>query len=369
VRQRVRVICLGFLSGYGLPVILLFSSGITGGEVPVNYMAFTGFLFPMSLGYAIVKHDLFDIDALIKRAAYYLALTTILTLAYIALLAVLNLLLHASDLTRSPLFPLGFAIAVVLLLNPLKEQLQSVLDRLFFRLRYHPQKVLEQTGSVLVSTLSFGQILPLLWNTIRDTLGVQHGSIFLPTSDRSQYVPVYPREGEFRPLPRTVSLVSMARQQSRVLTIYDRPLECTETPDAQDQRNFLERHQLQMLVPMSFKDEVIGVIALGRKESGGFFSVADRDFLIALANQGALSVANALAYQEIQTLNTSLEQKVAERTQELAQSNTELHSSLARLEQAYQDLQRSQDNLIRAERMAALGRLRRWQETTYRNSD
>lgn len=102
MRQRVRVICLGFLSGYGLPVILLFSSGITGGEVPVNYMAFTGFLFPMSLGYAIVKHDLFDIDALIKRAAYYLALTTILTLAYIALLAVLNLLLHASDLTRSP---------------------------------------------------------------------------------------------------------------------------------------------------------------------------------------------------------------------------------------------------------------------------
>jgi C4-dicarboxylate-specific signal transduction histidine kinase len=108
---------------------------------------------------------------------------------------------------------------------------------------------------------------------------------------------------------------------------------------------------------MSFKDEVIGVLALGRKESGEFFSAADRDFLIALANQGALSIANALSYQEIQILNASLEQKVADRTQELAHSNRELHNSLEQLEQTYQDLQRSQDNLLRAERMAALGRL------------
>lgn len=356
-RQRIRVICLGFLGGYGVPVILMFTSGVTGGEVAVNYMAFTGFLFPLSIGYAIVKHDLFDIDALLKRAAYYLTLTAVLTILYILLLAMLNFLLHASDLTRSPLFPLGFTVAVVLLLNPLKDHLQNLVDRLFFRLRYNPQKVLEQTGEALASNLHLDAILSVVWNTIRENLGVHHGGIFLLAPESAQYVRVYPRGKEGDVLPVTLPALNVARQRHGVLTCYD--LDSTPASSIDDDPPFrlLAHQELQLLVLLRCKGDVIGMVVLGRKESGGFFSAADRDFLVALANQGALAVANALSYQEIQALNASLERKVTERTQELAQSNTELHDSLVRLEQAYRDLQRSQDSLVRAEKMAALGRL------------
>src|SRR6202035_2208981 len=80
-------------------------------------------------------------------------------------------------------------------------------------------------------------------------------------------------------------------------------------------------------------------------------------FLKASANQSALSISNALAYREIQSLNAALEQRVEQRTAELSRSNHELHSSLLRLEQAYADLQRSKQDLSRAEKMATLGRL------------
>ena len=83
----------------------------------------------------------------------------------------------------------------------------------------------------------------------------------------------------------------------------------------------------------------------------------DINFLTNLANQGALSIANALAYQEIQLLNESLEQKVAERTQALAKANADLSISLKQREQAYQNLEQSQENLVRSEKMAVLGRL------------
>ncbi len=52
-----------------------------------------------------------------------------------------------------------------------------------------------------------------------------------------------------------------------------------------------------------------------------------------------------------------MEQKVAQRTQELGTTNHELARSLGELERAYHELQRSQENLVRAEKMAALGRL------------
>ncbi len=108
IRQRVRVLLLGFLGGYTLPGSVMLASGLTGGEVAVNYAGFTVFLFPLSIGYAIVKHDLFEIDALLKRGVFYLTLTATLTLAYIVLLAALNWTLQPSTFTQSAIFPLFF---------------------------------------------------------------------------------------------------------------------------------------------------------------------------------------------------------------------------------------------------------------------
>ncbi len=113
----------------------------------------------------------------------------------------------------------------------------------------------------------------------------------------------------------------------------------------------------QLAVSLVLKGELLGLIILGQKESGGFFTADDSEFLATLANQSVLSISNARAYQAIQEFNAALEQKVDERTQELAHTNGELQASLQQLEQAYRDLQHSQENLVRAEKMAALGRL------------
>lgn len=327
VRQRIRVILLGFLGGFAFPAVLILLSGLSGGEVAVNYAAFTAFLFPLSLGYAIVKHDLFEIDALLKRGIYYLTLTTTLTLAYVTFLTLLNIVLHSSEFAHSPLFPLFFTLAVALFLNPLKDSLQRAVDRVFFRLRYNPEKVLEVTSAALAATLQLEEILGFIWNTLRETMGVRQGSILLRTPDKERYEAVFPatKQGYF--LSATHPLIRKVWQKGRVFSRYD----LAEEGEQETWCWGLEHIGAQVLVPLILKGELIGLIALGAKESGAFFSVDDIDFLYTLANQSALSVANALSYQEIQGLNT------------------ELHTSLTRLEQAYADLQNSQENLIQAE--------------------
>jgi hypothetical protein len=64
LRQKIRVVLVGLLGGFALPAVLMLGSGITEGEVPVNYAGFTAFLFPLSLAYAIVKHDLFVLSSI-----------------------------------------------------------------------------------------------------------------------------------------------------------------------------------------------------------------------------------------------------------------------------------------------------------------
>jgi signal transduction histidine kinase/CheY-like chemotaxis protein len=360
IRQKIRVVLIGFLSGLMLPALLMLTSGITGGEIAVNYAGFTAFLFPLSLGYAIVKHDLFEIDALLKRGIYYLTLIVTLTLTYLACVTFLNLTLRSSESVISPLFSLVFALAIALLLNPVKESLQTIIDRVFFRLHYDPKQVLEVTSTAFAATLRLEEIIFLIWRTIQYTVGVKHGGLFLLVSDKTHYRQVYPPVEETITLPSTHPLIQRIQQrEGQPLS----PYHLTESEISREEREALERELsqfgAQLLVPFFFKGNLIGLVRLGHKESGGSFSVDDVGFLHTLANQGALALANALSYQEIQKLNRNLEHKVEERTRELSTTNTQLtqtnarlHESLTQLEKTYLDLAYSQQEWQRAKEAA-----------------
>src|SRR5262249_51186111 len=83
VRQRVRVILVGALFGFGTPAVVLALAAVMAGDFTMNLAATTPFMFALALAYAIVQHDLFEIDAMVKRGAYYLALTGAVSGAYI----------------------------------------------------------------------------------------------------------------------------------------------------------------------------------------------------------------------------------------------------------------------------------------------
>ena len=360
IRQKIRVILVGFLSGFALPALLMLTSGLTRGEIAVNYAGFTAFLFPLSLGYAIVKHDLFEIDAFLKRGMYYLTLTTTLTLTYLLCVSLLNLGFRSSDSAASPLFSLLFTLAVALLLNPLKEVLQKVIDRVFFRLRYDPKKILGVTSTAFAATLQREDVCFLLWRTIQHTVHVHQGGIFLLAPDKKHYVHVYPSTTTPLILPVTHPLLQRLQQQEgRPLSLFHPQ----DTETTSGEREALDQEHApfhaQLLVPFFFKGSLIGLIILGPKESGTFFSADDVEFLHTLANQGTLSLANALAYLEIQELNYDLERKVGKRTEELTetnaqliQTNARLHESLGQLEQAYLDAEKSQHELRQAKEAA-----------------
>ena len=357
VRQRIRVLLLGLVGGFAFPGILMFYSGITGGEVPVNYAGFTVILFPLSIGYAIVQHDLFEIDALLKRSAYYMTISVTLAMGYLGFRAAADWALHSSAIARSTYFPLLFTLIVIVFLNPIKDAVQQTVDRIFFRLKYNPKKMLEFTSAVLASTLRLEDIVSFIWETIRSTMGIEAGGIFVRSAPARAYERIFPLANDGLLLDEHLLLAGLTDTGGRILS---RP-DLDENPRAGQNREMRRRAfdsvSAEILIPVALKRDLIGFIAIGKKESGGFFSADDVDFLKALANQSALSIANALAYREIQSLNAALEQRVEQRTAELSRSNHELHSSVLRLEQAYADLQRSKQDLSRAEKMATLGRL------------
>jgi two-component system NtrC family sensor kinase len=82
---------------------------------------------------------------------------------------------------------------------------------------------------------------------------------------------------------------------------------------------------------------------LGEKLSGDLFTPEDMDLFETLASQCALAVENARSYKLIDDLNKNLEKKVKERTFDL--------------QEALSEKERTQEQLIRSESLAAIGQL------------
>ena len=164
----MRVITLGALLGLTLPAGILLLSVLLGGGSAMNFAALTPFVFALTLAYAVVKHDLFEIDAMVKRGAYYLLLTGAVGLAYLGCVLVLDVALTSGGVTQSAIFPVLFALAVLLLLNPLRTRLQTVIDRVFFRTGYDATRVLGAVGRELVSSLQHERIVAIVAADRRD---------------------------------------------------------------------------------------------------------------------------------------------------------------------------------------------------------
>jgi len=56
-RERVKILAVGALVALSLPICLTLAELLTGGRAPQNALTLTGFVFPASIGYALIRED------------------------------------------------------------------------------------------------------------------------------------------------------------------------------------------------------------------------------------------------------------------------------------------------------------------------
>ncbi|GGA54523.1 hypothetical protein CYANOKiyG1_74850 [Okeania sp. KiyG1] len=102
--------------------------------------------------------------------------------------------------------------------------------------------------------------------------------------------------------------------------------------------------------PIVNQGKLIGILYLENHLTTEAFTPERIEVLKLLTAQAAISIENARLYQRLEDYNRTLEQQVAERTEELQQNNQQLSQTL-------QELKTTQNELIQSEKMAALGQL------------
>jgi PAS domain S-box-containing protein len=100
-----------------------------------------------------------------------------------------------------------------------------------------------------------------------------------------------------------------------------------------EMRTFYVRFGLYdfMIIPLKNEGKVIGTISVIRSDPGRSYTPEDQAFLEVIAGRAAMAITNISLYHELQKSHLELEQKVIERTAELAKSEERFRNTLDNL--------------------------------------
>lgn len=237
-------------------------------------------LLPLAFGVAMLRDQLWQSERVLNRAFVYFALTAILLLVYVLIIAALSEIFRATN---------NFVIAaiatgiVALLFQPLRGRLQRSINRFLYGQRDEPFTVLNHLGAQLENSIAPETALPLIVETIGKTMRVPYAEIALTTDSGQQTTSThYP--------PSVVS------RPSSLLTL-----------------------------PLRYQNETVGELNIARRAPNENFSAADLQLLENLARQ-----AGAVAYTA--RLNAQLQQSreriISERENERRRLRRDLHDGL-----------------------------------------
>jgi two-component system, NtrC family, sensor histidine kinase HydH len=293
-RRRARVVLAGAIVAFGLPLLALLAFFLAGQPVSFSLLTLTGFVFPLAIGYAVIRHDLFEADRFVRQSLVYAALTALVALTYAASVLVADRVAAGLDLRRSPLFPIAFVMIVLATIAPLRDRVQRAVDDLFHRGRIDYKGTIARASEHMTTLLDRSAIVQHVLATMRDALHLEAPSVW-----EREPTGLVRRGGDPGRIPADDPGLA-------ALVPIGRPLSLDEVEQSvrlRDERDALRRLfavlDAALVVPMVREGRLTGCLAVRGKATGATLSADDLDVLRTLANETAVALANAAAVEQL----------------------------------------------------------------------
>ena len=167
-------------------IIVLIFSNVTEGFLSSLLFYLPPLIISFSVGIAILRYRLYNIDILINRTLVYGVLTALLALIYFGLVFILQSLVRAfgGQISQTPLVIVGSTLVIAALFQPLRRRIQQVIDRRFYRRKYDAAKTVEAFSTTLRNELDLDQLHEHLIKVVQETMQPAHVSLWLRKPER-----------------------------------------------------------------------------------------------------------------------------------------------------------------------------------------
>lgn len=278
------------------------------------YGAYGVALYALLMAYAILRHRLMDIEVVIKKGVVYSMLTALLTGLFVSLILVGEYIFR--DMTGYSSLWAGIigAFVIALAFQPLRDNIQRVVDKFFFRERYDYQRIIGRYSHALTEPMTdlnrFSRIAPYL---LTKSMRLSGSSVTVHDRGEHRYLvragEKDGRELEGFSLPEDSPLFEEALSRKKEIALDDiQDLISEGGRDADVYKRIAEdmnKLRSVLVIPCISeshyfkKPTLLATLNLGKKMSDEDFSREDIEFLRTLANQATISIEYAFIFEEL----------------------------------------------------------------------
>ena len=248
------------------------------------------------IAYAILRHNLLDIRVVIRKGLVYTIPTMIIGAAYFLIFSLSLNIFNVYSGIEIFFFSIVVAMLTALVVEPLRSQVQSWVDKLFFREKYDSSLMLQRLSTNAASVLDLLKITSMILEEVSTTLHIQKAAFFLKHEDSNVFTLTAQkglssqsnlRFGETHPVILWLSGGGPALMKKDIDVL-------PQFKSLWDwERRDLDRIEAELFLPLKANNKLVGIFAVGPKRSEQPYSRSDHLTLTTLANQTAVAIENA----------------------------------------------------------------------------
>jgi signal transduction histidine kinase len=283
--------------------------------------------------YAILRYRLMDIRVVIRQGiVVFTALSLLISLS----VPMVILVAHIVDYEIN-YFVFWIAVAIftgcVLLFIPLKNLLERFFNKYFFASLYNEEQILKNLIREIPKTLNLDELTNLVINTTRKALQIEKISLWSIDVQDKDYIPLKKigfKAGAKKDIVknRIIAKYFLRYHEPIIYQEIDKLIDDPEliTPERifEKLKKSMETQEVDIIVPLVLKKELVGMMFLGPKIDRASYSDQDIDVLKIIADQSAVALENANLYRETQRFADKMKKEVKRATAKLRKINKQL---------------------------------------------
>lgn len=309
-KRRIRWIVYGSALGT-LPLALVFTSIFLLSSFGYGHLFSSGssniyflpssillIIIPLSWGYAIVKHRLFDIKVVIRRGLQYLlaknGLRLVMSIPFIYF--IVRIVLNPNQ-TIAQIFLSNYVsiFATLAIAGSFKyrQRLADWIDHKFFREEYDSERILIELVERVKGAVGISELSNLVCKQIEEALHPKCIHVYYRQDDRRKDMKLgYSTAG----IPvKHITEESTLLKSLDTLSTLTKVAYLSDISKAPEDHVWLEELGVVLVVPMNGTDgKLIGLLLLGEKASEEPYSAKDKELLGAVTSQIAIVYENLL---------------------------------------------------------------------------
>ena len=293
--NQVKYLLIGFIFALIGGVDFVCTYGIA--VYPIGYIM--AFALLLILAYTIVRHQLLEIEVIIKRTLVFAGLlASVFATLVLPTLIIQEYIFRGAGVGGRMLGLTISGIIIILALRRIENFLMNITDKYLFQKKYDYKELLKTFTGEVLTVLDLERLVRLTVDKLSSIIKITSCGILLLNNEKNRYELIASQGIDKKNLilESDNTLASFLTRTKSYLSVKHQGKDSRLPPRIVEDMNKLK---LELAIPLVIHKEMTGILTLGKKKSDEDYTQDDMDILLPLARTLAIAISNAEMFVEL----------------------------------------------------------------------